>query len=139
FGTRSLDGFGCADMAAGIAAAGALLQYVIDTQKTALPHIRAIVAERASEAVLMDAATRRNLELEESLSGRAEHTLAGVMDRCKSPMGSRTLRRWLQRPLRSREVLLGRYQAVQTILDDGTGEMLRGLLEGIGDVERILA
>ncbi|MEX2124504.1 MAG: DNA mismatch repair protein MutS [Woeseia sp.] len=139
FGTNDLSGFGCDDMSCGIAAAGALLQYASDTQKTALPHILAIAAERSSDAVIMDAPTRRNLELEESLSGRREHTLAGVMDRCQSPMGSRLLRRWIQRPLRDSETLRARYQAVETAANGGFADDLKALLHGIGDVERILS
>lgn len=139
FGTRDLSGFGVDGCSRGIAAAGALLQYVSDTQKTALPHIRSIRFERESDAVIMDAATRRNLELEDSLTGRREHTLAGVLDRCRSPMGSRLLRRWIQRPLRDATVLRARYQAVETLMLGGHTPPLQDQLQGIGDVERILA
>jgi DNA mismatch repair protein MutS len=96
FATRDLSGFGCDEFPRGIVAAGALLQYVGDTQKAALPHLRSISVERHDEAIIMDGPTRRNLELEESMSGHDEHTLAGVMDHCQSPMGSRLLRRWIQ-------------------------------------------
>ncbi len=139
FGTRDLSGFGLDGLSAGIAAAGALLQYVGDTQKTALPHIRSIALERESDAIVMDGPTRRNLELEDSLGGRREHTLAGIMDRCRSPMGSRLLRRWIQRPLRDAEVLRERYQAVEILLLGGHTESLQELLHGIGDMERILS
>ncbi|MFQ6005492.1 MAG: DNA mismatch repair protein MutS, partial [Woeseia sp.] len=81
FGTRDLAGFGCDEFPRGLAAAGALLQYVSDTQKTALPHLQSISVQRTDEALVMDGPTRRNLELEASLSGHREHTLAGVMDR----------------------------------------------------------
>ena len=87
----------------------------------------------------MDGPTRRNLELERSLSGQHDHTLAGVMDRCQSPMGSRLLKRWIQRPLREREVLLNRYQAIDEINRDGATRVLQESLQGIGDVERILS
>jgi DNA mismatch repair protein MutS len=87
----------------------------------------------------MDGPTRRNLELEEGLSGRREHTLAGVMDRCQSPMGSRLLRRWIQRPLRDSGTLRARYQAVESIMLGGFANQLAELLHGIGDVERILS
>ena len=139
FGTRDLSGFGCAGFPSGVVAAGALLQYVTDTQKTTLPHLQSITAERREDAVIMDGPTRRNLELEESLSGHREHTLAGVMDHCQSPMGSRLLRRWIQRPLRDPQVLMGRYQAVETLQARGTTARLQADLNGIGDVERILA
>ncbi|MGI9308887.1 MAG: DNA mismatch repair protein MutS, partial [Gammaproteobacteria bacterium] len=82
FGTRDLSGFGCAALDSAISTAGALLQFVTDTQRTALPHIKSLSAEQSSDAVIMDAATQRNLELDQSLSGREEHTLAGIMDRC---------------------------------------------------------
>ena len=139
FQTRDLSGFGCEEFPRGVAAAGALLQYVGDTQKTALPHLQSITVERSDDAVIMDAVTRRNLELEQSLSGRHEHTLAGVMDRCRSPMGSRLLRRWLQRPLRDTRVLRGRCQAVDSIILEQRTDALQEALRGIGDVERILS
>ncbi len=139
FGTRDLSGFGCESFHSGIAAAGALLQYVTDTQKASLPHLQSISAERREDAVVMDGPTRRNLELEESLSGHHEHTLAGVMDRCQSPMGSRLLRRWIQRPLRDAAVLKGRYQAIDAMITSAAVESLQSELDGIGDVERILS
>jgi DNA mismatch repair protein MutS len=139
FGTRDLAGFGCDDFPRGTAAAGALLQYVTDTQKTALPHLQAITAERREDAVIMDGPTRRNLELEQSLSGHDQHTLAGVMDRCQSPMGSRLLRRWIQRPVRDPQELRGRYQALETLLAERATAPVQALLDGIGDAERILS
>jgi DNA mismatch repair protein MutS len=139
FATRDLSGFGCDDSPIGVAAAGALLQYVSDTQKTALPHILSITVERNDDAVIMDAPTRRNLELEVSLSGDDSHTLAGVMDRCQSPMGSRLLRRWIHRPLRDQDVLRARGQAVEDLILQASGEPLRETLHGIGDIERILS
>jgi DNA mismatch repair protein MutS len=139
FKTRDLTGFGCAEFPRGVAAAGALLQYVGDTQKTALPHLQSIRVERSDDAVVMDGPTRRNLELEDSLSGDRRHTLAGVMDRCRSPMGSRLLKRWIQRPLRDSSVLRARYQAVETIMLDRLTGSLQDQLRGIGDVERILS
>ena len=139
FGTRDLGGFGCEAFPLGIAAAGALLQYVTDTQKAALPHLRSIKAELPEDAVLMDGPTRRNLELEESLSGHHQHTLAGVLDRCQTAMGSRLLRRWIQRPVRDRAILMGRYQALDAMLANGVVDDLQAALRGIGDVERILS
>jgi DNA mismatch repair protein MutS len=139
FQTRDLSGFGCDDLPSGVAAAGALLQYVSDTQKTALPHLASITVEQPGDAVIMDGPTRRNLELEASLTGHHEQTLCGVMDRCQSPMGSRLLKRWIQRPLRNADVLRGRYQAVETLLLSRLIEALQKTLHGIGDVERILS
>ncbi len=139
FGTRDLAGFGCEPYPNGIAAAGALLQYVSDTQKSALPHLQSIGVERHDDALVMDGPTRRNLELEHSLSGHDQHTLAGVMDHCSTAMGSRLLRRWIQRPLRDAAVLRARYQAVDALLAGGATEHLHEALDGIGDVERILS
>jgi DNA mismatch repair protein MutS len=139
FGTRDLSGFGCEGFPRGIAAAGALLQYVNDTQKAALPHLQSIKAELRDDAVIMDGPTRRNLELEESLSGLHQHTLAGVMDHCQTAMGSRLLRRWIQRPLRDPDILKARYQAIDALITGTAIDSLQTSLEGIGDVERILS
>jgi len=139
FQTQSLAGFGCDDVPVGVSAAGALLQYVNDTQKTALPHLASITVEQLADAVIMDGPTRRNLELEESLTGHHEHTLSGVMDRCMSAMGSRLLKRWIQRPVRDAARLKGRYQAIETLLLGGQTEPLQEMLQGIGDIERILS
>jgi DNA mismatch repair protein MutS len=138
FGTKDLAGFGCADLGAAICAAGALLNFVQNTQRTALPHLTGLTTEQRSDALLMDAATRRNLELDQSLVGRHEHTLAGVMDHCTTSMGSRLLRRWINRPLRDHKVLQQRYTAVAA-LQNGVHSTLAELLGEIGDLERILS
>ncbi|HEX8779477.1 MAG TPA: DNA mismatch repair protein MutS, partial [Rhodanobacter sp.] len=122
-----------------IGAAGCLLGYVEETQKSALPHLSGMAVESASETIALDAATRRNLELDTHPSGRTEHTLLGVLDETVTPMGARLLRRWLNRPLRSREVLRGRHQAIGALIDNRSYEALREQLRGIGDLERILA
>ena len=139
FKTRDLAGFGCDGLPRGVAAAGALLQYVSDTQKIALPHLRSISVQLSDDAVVMDGPTRRNLELEDSLSDHHEHTLAGVMDKCRSPMGSRLLKRWIQRPLRDKTVLQARYQAIDTVMLGRFTASLQDQLQGIGDIERILS
>ena len=139
FGVRNLDGFGCTDQPVALGAAGCLLQYVKDTQRSALPHLVGLRIERHEDSIVLDAASRRNLELEDSLSGRPEHTLLGILDRCVTAMGARLLRRWLHRPLRHRSALAQRRNRVQHLLDHNGYDYLRGLLRGIGDVERILA
>ena len=139
FRTRDLAGFGCADKPLAIAAAGALLAYVRETQKSALPHLLSITTEERDAALIMDPATRRNLELDESMAGSAELTLAGVFDRTATPMGGRLLRRWLHRPLRDRDILRARYQAVATLIDQGQSVQPGESLRAIGDLERILA
>ncbi len=139
FRTRDLAGFGCADKPLGIAAAGALLAYVRETQKSALPHLLSITTEERDAALIMDPATRRNLELDESLAGKAELTLAGVFDRTSTAMGGRMLRRWLHRPLRDRGALRARYDAVATLLEDARHTAVAEPLKAIGDLERIVA
>jgi DNA mismatch repair protein MutS len=139
FGTRDLGGFGCADHPVAIAAAGALLQYVQHTQRSALPHLRGLNVERREDAVIIDAATRRNLEIDHSLSGNSRYTLAGIMDRTCTPMGSRMLRRWINRPLRNRQRITARYAAVEQLLANGLHPDLRDSLQGVGDIERISA
>ncbi|HUH30085.1 MAG TPA: DNA mismatch repair protein MutS [Rhodanobacter sp.] len=139
FGTRDLGGFGIADLPLGIAAAGCLLGYIEETQKSALPHLTGMAVESASETIALDAATRRNLEIDTHPSGRTEHTLLGVLDTSVTPMGARLLRRWLNRPLRARDVLRQRHQAIGMLLDSHTHDALREQLRSIGDLERILA
>ena len=139
FGTRGLDGFGVDNLPLAIAAAGCLLGYVEETQKSALPHLSGMAVESAGETIALDAATRRNLELDTHPSGRIEHTLLGVLDETVTPMGARLLRRWLNRPLRARETLRRRHQAVGMLIENRRHEGLREALRGIGDLERILA
>ena len=139
FGTRDLSGFGCDGHPLAVAAAGALLGYVEETQKSSLPHIAGMAFETADDSIAMDAATRRNLELDTHPSGNREFTLLGVLDRTITPMGARLLRRWLHRPLRDRGALTARQQAVDLLLQQRRHEPLREVLRGIGDLERILA
>ena len=138
-GTRDLSGFGLEGETLGVCAAGALLQYVRDTQKAAVPHIRTLQVEQRGDALMLDAATRRNLELDTSLSGHAQATLFALIDRCVTAMGSRLLRRWLNRTLTDQALLRQRYRAIGSLSDRRRFEALRAPLEGIGDVERILA
>lgn len=138
-GTRDLKAFGCEDQPLLIGAGASLLLYAQETQLSAMPHVRTLVTERRSECVVLDATTRRNLEIEKSLAGDDSHTLAGVLDRCVTPMGSRCLRRWLQRPLRDNEVINKRLDAVEALLDEDAGDELGRYLRDIGDMERILA
>ena len=139
FATKDLSGFGCEDLPIGVAAAGALLQYVKDTQRTALPHITGLQVERRGDALLLDAATRRNLELESSLSGDAGHSLASTMDATSTAMGGRLLRRWINRPLRSHEQLNHRFDAIDALIQKQQTEAVIDCLSGISDCERILA
>jgi DNA mismatch repair protein MutS len=139
FATLDLSGFGCAQLERAICAAGCLLHYVRETQKAALPHVRGLRTEQRSDAVLLDAATRRNLELEVSLGGRPECTLAAVLDHTATAMGGRELRRWLHRPLRQRQPIALRLNAIDTLLAHGLHGALHDLLRQVGDIERALA
>jgi DNA mismatch repair protein MutS len=138
FGTRDLSGFDAEDAIAAVGAAGCLLQYAKDTQRAALPHLRTLHRERREQAVILDAQTRRNLEIETSAGGRNELTLAGLMDCCATAMGSRLLRRWLNRPIRDHAELKRRQQALDVLGREGPIEGLRTVLKEIGDLERIL-
>ncbi len=139
FGTRDLSGFGCQDMPVAVGAAGALLQYVKDTQRAALPHLRGLRSELRQDSVIMDAATRRNLELDQAQSGQKQHSLVAVLDKCVTAMGSRMVRRWLHRPLRDRQPLAMRHQCIEALLQARLFEALRGQLRGGSDLERILS
>ncbi|NII10274.1 DNA mismatch repair protein MutS [Oleiagrimonas sp. C23AA] len=139
FETRDLSGFGIDHLELAIGAAGCLLAYVEETQKSALPHLTGLAVENASETIAMDAATRRNLELDTHPSGRHEHTLLGVLDETVTPMGARLMRRWLHRPLRDQNRLRLRHQALGALIDGRAHEPLRETLRGVGDLERILS
>jgi DNA mismatch repair protein MutS len=139
FATRDLSGFGCADKPWAIAAAGALLAYVRETQKTALPHLHALTTEERDAALIMDPATRRNLEIDVSLAGYPELTLAGVVDQTTTAMGSRLMRRWLHRPLRDHACVRERHFAVSALIDQSRHLVFPPLLRAIGDMERVLS
>ena len=139
FGTRDLLGFGITDERLAVSAAGALLQYITDTQCGAVPHLRALRLERRDEALAIDAVTRRNLELQSSLAGDDRNTLIGVLDECATTMGSRELRRWINRPLRDHARLNDRFEAIDTLITQAAAGTLHDELEGIGDIERILS
>ncbi|AOE87084.1 DNA mismatch repair protein MutS [Pseudomonas sp. TCU-HL1] len=139
FGVQDLKGFGCETLTLAIGSAGCLLAYAKETQRTALPHLRSLRHERINDTVILDAASRRNLELDVNLSGGRDNTLQSVIDRCQTAMGSRLLSRWLNRPLRDRAVLVARQDAIDCLLDRYRFEGLQPQLKEIGDVERILA
>jgi DNA mismatch repair protein MutS len=134
-GASTLAGFGCEDLEPAIAACGALLEYAKKTQGQALTHVTAVRAERAGEYLRMDAATRRNLEITETLRGEPEPTLFSLLDECATGMGSRLLRHWLHHPLRDQAALGGRHEAVDVLLKGH--EEIRTVLRRFADVERI--
>ncbi|MDI1253723.1 DNA mismatch repair protein MutS [Thermomonas sp.] len=139
FAVHDLTAFGIDDKPGAIAAAAALLGYIEETQKQRLPHLRAISLEQSDEAIAMNAATRRHLELDTRVDGDLKATLLGVLDSTITPMGGRLLRRWLHRPLRDRRVLGERHHAVTTLIDARAGDTLRSEFRALGDLERILS
>ncbi len=139
FGTQDLKGFGCETLTLAIGAAGCLLAYAKETQRTALPHLRSLRHERMDDTVILDGASRRNLELDTNLAGGRDNTLLSVMDRCQTAMGTRLLIRWLNRPLRDLPVIQARQSAISCFLDRYRFEGLQPQLKDIGDIERILA
>ena len=139
FQTRDLSGFGCDDLSLAIAAAGCLLDYVKDTQRNELPHLTSIRHERQSDSVILDAATRRNLEIDLNLHGGEDNTLFSVYNSTVTAMGTRHLKRWLHRPVRVRSVLEDRLDAVSRLAQNYAFETTRQALKPISDLERILA
>ena len=139
FGVADLTAFDCGDMEPSLRAAGCLLQYLRETQRADLPHIQGLRVERQRDSVIIDAVSRRNLEIEVNLAGGRANTLLSVMDRCATPMGSRLLARWLSRPLRDRNELTHRQDTVSALREDYHFESLGEPLAEAGDLERILA
>lgn len=148
FKTESLSGFDVDDLPTALCAAGALLRYAGRTQAHALSHVQTLVADRASQYVLMDPATRRNLELTRTLSGEEAPTLFSILDNCCTPMGSRLLRRWLHHPLRDHAPVLERQQAIGSLMTASAQhsallhatpllQALRTELNKLPDLERI--
>jgi len=134
-GAGTLAGFGVEDMTLAIGACGALLDYAAKTQGQALAHVTAVTAERAGEYLRLDAATRRNLELTETLRGEPAPTLFSLLDECACGMGSRLLRHWLHHPLRDRKALEARHHAVASLQEKS--QSVHKVLRGFSDVERI--
>ena len=139
FEVQDLRGFGCAHLTTALVAAGVLIDYARDTQRSRLPHVTALSVENRDDAVVIDAASRRNLEIDINLGGSTDNTLASVLDTCTTAMGSRLLKRWLNRPLRQRETVQGRQAGVALLSLDAAYMTLRDTLNDVGDVERILA
>ena len=140
FGTKDLQGFGCEDLKLATSAAGCVLQYVRETHRGTPPHLEGITTESQGDAVTLDAATRRNLELDSSISGQPGATLKAILDKTCTSMGSRLLARWLNRPLRSHSALNSRFDAIDILIAEATlQDTLTEQLTGIADIDRILA
>jgi DNA mismatch repair protein MutS len=139
FNTHDLAGFGCADLTQAISAAGALLDYVRHTQRSSLPHINALSVEQSGEYIQFDAASRRNLEIDQTLRGEPAPTLYSLLNTCRTAMGARLLRHWLHHPLREHAAIQARLEAVAALLQGDALQAPRRLLNNIGDIERITA
>lgn len=138
FQTKDLSAFGCEQCLLGLAAANCLLQYARETQRADLTHLSPPTTEQLDDSVAMDSATRKNLEIDLNLLGDETNTLFAVLNSCSTSMGARLLRRWLHRPLRHRETLLQRQNAITALLHNYQFETCRSQLKHIGDMERIL-
>ncbi|WP_456090935.1 DNA mismatch repair protein MutS [Neisseria sp.] len=139
FGCQDLHGFGLdgKEHEAAVGAAGALLNYIRLTQNLMPQHLDGISLETDSQYIGMDAATRRNLEITQTLSGKKSPTLFSILDGCATHMGSRLLALWLHHPLRSRAHIRARQEAVTAL--GSQYETLQGRLKNIADIERIAA
>ncbi len=137
--TYDLNGFGCASLQPAICAAGALLDYVKHTQRTALPHINALSVEATSTYIQLDAATRRNLEIDMTLRGETSPTLYSLLNTTQTAMGARLLRHWLHHPLQDRNLVMKRHDAITELIQKDGFLSLNQLLKAIGDIERMTA
>lgn len=139
FNTRDLSGFGLNGISIGICAAGALLNYVGETQKTALLHITSLKTESDSSYIYLDANSQKNLELVENLQGGQNHTLASVLDRCVTPMGSRMLKRNLLQPPKNLQLVNARHDLISEFIENDAFGSVSELLREAGDLERVTA
>jgi len=138
FNTKNLVAYGCQDFPLAVSAAGALLQYTKDMQYDAMPHINDFGISQKSDYLIIDAASRQNLEIETNLSGGREFTLVALMDKCANPMGARLLRRWLHGPITDHQVISQRQLAVSEFIESLNQQKVHELLRKSGDIERIL-
>ncbi len=140
YGTRDLGGFGITDAPLAVGAAGCLLQYVQDRLKTEITHLQPLRLEQVSDYLLIDANSRRNLELTRAINEQAPgNSLLGIINACQCAMGHRELARWIQKPLRNQSRVRERHHALACLLDNREFEIIADCLGEIGDVERILA
>ena len=138
FNTKNLVAYGCQGFPLAVSAAGALLQYAKDMQVTAMPHINDLSISQKSDYLIIDAASRQNLEIETNLSGGRDFTLVALMDQCANPMGARLLRRWLHGPITDQAQLILRQQAIGELIKHLDQPAIHNLIRQCGDIERIL-
>lgn len=140
FKTQSLKGFGLEDLKQAVVAAGAVMNYLQETQKANLPHITRISLYEPGEAMVLDGPTKRNLEIAATMQGETTGTLFSVIDRTRTPMGGRLLNKWVHMPLRNLDGIRARLQAVKDLVEHAAGrERLETILDDIGDLERLTA
>lgn len=139
FDVTTLDGFGLSGKSLAVRAAGAIVQYLAETQEGALNHLTHVTTYATDGFMTLDAATRRNLELTQTLrSGSVKGSLLGVLDLTVTPMGARLLRQWLQRPLLDHAALEQRLDAVQALVENTPARAeVRATLKGVRDIERL--
>lgn len=137
FNSFDLAGYGCANLHPAIAAAGALLDYIKHTQRTTLPHINGLTVEQSSHFIQIDAATRRNLEIDQTIRGESAPTLYSLLNTTQTAMGARLLRHWLHHPLRQLSEVNSRLQTVSALIKHHDLASLRLALRAVGDIERI--
>lgn len=138
FATKDLTAFGCNDFPLAVSCAGALLQYARDMQYETLPHITGLSVQQRNEFLIIDAASRQNLEIEKNLAGGTDFTLVSLLDRCANPMGARLLRRWLHGPISDLNEISERQLSISELIDRIDHVKLHTLLRQCGDIERIL-
>jgi DNA mismatch repair protein MutS len=140
FKTQTLKGFGIEEFRIGTVAAGAVLNYLQETQKTNLLHLRKIAPHNVGEYILLDQSTKRNLEITKSLEGRDDGTLFWVLDRTQTPMGGRLLKKWINQPLKKIDPIHARLQAVKELhAKPALRKKLQTILSHVGDLERLIS
>ena len=140
FKTQSLKGFGVEELKVGIVAAGAVMNYLQETQKANLPHIKKITPFDTNDYIVLDGSTKRTLEITSSISGQADGTLFSVIDRTQTPMGGRLLKAWINRPLKKLVPIQKRLEAVKELFgNDTVRNKCRDVLGQVGDLERLMA
>jgi DNA mismatch repair protein MutS len=141
FGTQSLKGFGIDDLREGLIAAGCVMNYLNETQKNNLPHVKKIYLYDFADYIILDPSTKRNLEITSSISeGGREGTLISILDRTETAMGGRLMKKWISRPLKNSEQIKRRLEAVKDFFDNkNERKKLTEDLKSIADLERLLS
>ncbi len=137
FHVHDLAGFGLQELTLATSAAGCLLQYVQETQKSALNHLQGIRVENGHDFLVLDAVTRKNLEISHNLQGGRDNTLLQVIDNTVTAMGGRLIHQWISQPIRNIPDLKRRHQCISRLIDTDINQSLQDLLRGLGDIERI--